>query len=97
MPLHSTSGLRASLVATAGGLRSPSEHRLLGDLGEGPEGASLTVRQPGGELNGLAVNYHVPTFVTGEEYVLFMPEPSKIGLASPVGICHGISGAMRRE
>ena len=47
------------------------------------------MRQPGGELNGLTVNYHVPKFAVGEEYVLFMPAPSTIGLASPVGLSQG--------
>ena len=50
---------------------------------------TFTVRQVGGELHGLAVDYHIPKFRVGEEYVLFMPAPSKLGLASPVGLSQG--------
>ena len=59
---------------------------------KGAVGSTLTVRQAGGELNGLAVDYHVPKFQVGDEYVLFMPAPSKLGLASPVGLAQGAFG-----
>jgi len=59
------------------------------DRAKGGEGASFTVRQPGGELDGVAVNYHVPKFAVGEEYVLFIPPSSQLGLASPVGLSQG--------
>ena len=55
--------------------------------GSGP--STFVVRQAGGELNGLAVDYHVPKFTVGNEYVLFMPPASKLGLASPVGLSQG--------
>ena len=59
------------------------------DRAKGGEAASFTVRQPGGELDGVAVDYHVPKFAVGEEYVLFMPPASQLGLASPVGLSQG--------
>jgi hypothetical protein len=59
------------------------------DRAKGGNGTTFTVRQAGGELNGVAIDYHVPKFRVGEEYVLFMPEPSKLGLASPVGLAQG--------
>jgi len=68
---------------------------------KGGEDSTFTVRQVGGELNGLAVDYHVPKFVLGEEYVLFMPASSKLGLASPVGLSQGafsvLPGAAGKE
>lgn len=59
------------------------------DRAKGGEGPSFTVRQPGGELDGVAVDYHVPKFAVGDEYVLFMPPTSQFGLASPVGLSQG--------
>jgi hypothetical protein len=59
------------------------------DRAKGAGASTFTVRQAGGELNGLVVNYHVPKFVVGGEYVLFMPPASKWGLASPVGLSQG--------
>ena len=47
------------------------------------------MRQAGGELNGIAIDYHVPKFTVGSEYVLFMPPASQWGLASPVGLSQG--------
>lgn len=55
--------------------------------GEGT--STFTVRQPGGELDGIAADYHVPKFSAGSEYVLFMPPTSQLGLASPVGLSQG--------
>ena len=51
--------------------------------------STFTVRQVGGELNGVVADYHVPKFAVGSEYVLFMPPASKLGLASPVGLSQG--------
>ena len=62
------------------------------DRAKGAAASTLTVRQAGGELNGLAVDYHVPKFRVGDEYVLFLPAPSKLGLASPVGLAQGAFG-----
>ncbi len=62
------------------------------DRVKGAAAATLTVRQAGGELDGLAIDYRVPKFRPGDEYVLFMPEASKLGLASPVGLAQGAFG-----
>jgi hypothetical protein len=59
------------------------------DRAKGAGSPTFTVRQAGGELNGIAVDYHVPKFTVGSEYVLFMPPASKLGLASPVGLSQG--------
>jgi len=59
------------------------------DRAKGAGGATFTLRQAGGTLNGLAVSYHVPTFRVGDEYVLFVPTSSALGLASPVGLAQG--------
>lgn len=53
-------------------------------------GPTFTVRQAGGELGGVTVDYHVPKFRLGEEYVLFIPARSRLGLASPVGLAQGV-------
>jgi hypothetical protein len=71
------------------------------DRAKGGAGPTFTVRQAGGELLGLAVDYHVPKFRVGEEYVLFMPASSRLGLASPVGLSQGafsvLPGAADKE
>jgi hypothetical protein len=71
------------------------------DRAKGGDAATFTVRQIGGELQGLAVDYHIPKFVVGEEYVLFMPPSSQLGLASPVGLSQGafsvLPGAAGKE
>lgn len=71
------------------------------DRARGGTEPTFTVRQVGGELLGLAVDYHAPKFRVGEEYVLFMPPPSRLGLASPVGLSQGafsvVPGAAGKE
>jgi len=71
------------------------------DRAKGGAEPTFTVRQAGGELLGLKVDYHVPNFRVGEEYVLFMPPPSRLGLASPVGLSQGafsvLPGAVGKE
>ena len=64
------------------------------DRAKGAPGATFTVRQVGGELNGVVIDYHLPTFKVGEEYVLFMPPASRLGLASPVGLAQGVFNVM---
>jgi hypothetical protein len=60
------------------------------DRAKGPQTTStFTVRQPGGERDGIAIDYRVPKFEVGAEYVLFMPSPSRWGLASPIGLSQG--------
>jgi hypothetical protein len=71
------------------------------DRAKGGEASTFTIRQVGGELNGLAVDYHVPKFSVDGEYVLFMPVSSQLGLASPVGLSQGafsvLPGAAGKE
>ena len=62
------------------------------DRAKGSGGATFTVRQAGGEIDGVVIDYHVPKFSAGDEYVLFMPASSKLGLASPVGLAQGVFG-----
>lgn len=58
---------------------------------KGAGGATFTLRQAGGTLpDGRAVRYPVPKFEVDEEYVLFVPASSKLGLASPVGLSQGV-------
>jgi hypothetical protein len=64
------------------------------DRAKGGDGPTFTVRQVGGELNGLAVDNHVPKFRVGDEYVLLMPASSRLGLASPVGLSQGAFSVM---
>jgi hypothetical protein len=59
------------------------------DRAKGAGASTFTVRQAGGELDGIAVDYHVPKFDVDGEYVLFIPPASKWGLASPVGLSQG--------
>jgi hypothetical protein len=65
------------------------------DRAKGVVGPTLTVRQPGGEANGLTIDFHVPKFTVGDEYVLFMPASSRLGLASPVGLAQGAFGVVQ--
>ena len=67
------------------------------DRAKGAPGATFTVRQVGGELNGVVIDYHLPTFKVGDEYVLFMPPASRLGLASPVGLAQGVFNVMPRR
>ena len=57
---------------------------------KGAGGATLVVRQAGGEQDGIVRDFHVPRFNVGDEYVLFMPASSRLGLASPVGLAQGV-------
>jgi hypothetical protein len=62
------------------------------DRVKGTAGATFTIRQAGGEIDGVKIDYHVPKFKVGEEYVLFMPGTSRLGLASPIGLAQGVFG-----
>jgi len=60
------------------------------DRAKGSGGATFTLRQAGGKLDGIVVDYHLPKFRVGDEYVLFVPASSTLGLASPVGLSQGV-------
>lgn len=54
--------------------------------------SSYTIKQVGGQLPGSRVVsriYGVPRFTAGEEYVVFLPETSRLGFASPMGLSQG--------
>ncbi len=59
---------------------------------KGDPGEIHTIKQIGGELPGSNVRqviHGVPRFAVGEEYVIFLPEPSSLGFASPIGLSQG--------
>ena len=64
------------------------------DRAKGSGDATFAVRQAGGELDGMVIDYRVPSFRVGDEYVLFVPAPSQLGLASPVGLTQGVFGVV---
>lgn len=61
--------------------------------------ATHTIKQIGGRLPGEGLAYHVegiPTFVVGEEYVVFLAGVSSAGFSSPIGLGQG-QFAVRRD
>ena len=60
------------------------------DRAKGSAGSTFTMRQAGGELGGMVINFYTPKFRIGEEYVLFVPPAGRLGLASPVGLSQGV-------
>jgi hypothetical protein len=62
------------------------------DRAKGPTGGTFILRQAGGELDGQVIDFRTPKFRIGDEYVLFVPEASRLGLASPVGLSQGVFG-----
>lgn len=62
------------------------------DLIKGKTGATHTIKQIGGHLkdSGTIVHiYGVPEFLTGKEYVVFLPGKSRLGFSSPLGLQQG--------
>lgn len=64
------------------------------DRAKGSGSATFTLRQAGGALDGIVVDYRVPKFSVDDEYVLFVPATSELGLASPVGLSQGVFGVV---
>jgi hypothetical protein len=59
---------------------------------KGNPGATHTIKQIGGQLpgsNARLVIHGVPRFAVGEEYVIFLPQASSLGFASPIGLSQG--------
>ena len=59
---------------------------------KGEIGKTHVIKQIGGHLPGSSVRlviHGVPQFETGAEYVVFMPAPSSLGFASPIGLSQG--------
>lgn len=70
------------------------------DVIKGEAGATHTVKQVGGQLPGsqFALRIHgVPRFNPGEEYVVFLPAPSRLGFASPVGLSQGAFSVVEKN
>ena len=62
------------------------------ELVKGQTGATLTIKQIGGELPGSKMRqviHGVPRFTKGREYIVFLPKPSTLGFASPIGLAQG--------
>ena len=59
---------------------------------KGDAGSEITVKQIGGKLpdSKLVHRIHgIPRFTIGEEYIIFLPKPSRIGFSTPVGLNQG--------
>ncbi len=70
------------------------------DVIKGEAGATHTIKQVGGQLPGgkFALRIHgVPRFNPGEEYVVFLPAPSRLGFASPVGLSQGAFSVVEKN
>ncbi|MEO8506593.1 MAG: hypothetical protein ABI593_03085 [Betaproteobacteria bacterium] len=67
------------------------------DRARGGGDNTFQLRQAGGEHHGVAVDFHLPNFRPGDEYVLFVPAVSRLGLASPVGLTQGVFGVTLRD
>jgi hypothetical protein len=62
------------------------------DLIKGKTGTTHSIKQIGGHLQetGTIVRIHgVPEYVVGKSYVVFLPETSKSGFSSPLGLYQG--------
>ena len=62
------------------------------DVIKGNAGDTHTIKQIGGQLPGSKIIYKihgVPRFTIGEKAVVFMPQKSKLGFASPLGLSQG--------
>jgi hypothetical protein len=62
------------------------------DAIRGVETGSYTLKQIGGQLPGSQLVtrvYGVPRFTENAEYVVFLPQASQLGFASPIGLSQG--------
>jgi hypothetical protein len=62
------------------------------DVIKGNVGDTHTIKQIGGQLPDSKIMYKihgVPRFTIGEKVVVFMPQESKLGFASPLGLSQG--------
>lgn len=60
---------------------------------KGNPGTTYTIKQVGGQLPDSPIVEHitgVPQFAVGQRYLVFVPAPSRIGFASPVGLTQGV-------
>ena len=59
---------------------------------KGISGKTHTIKQIGGQLQGSNIQLHipgVPEFSIGKSYVVFLPEKSRLGFSSPLGLHQG--------
>ncbi len=62
------------------------------DAIKGVQTATYTVKQFGGQLPGSTLVHRIhgmPRFTEGEEYIVFLPQASRLGFASPIGLMQG--------
>ncbi len=62
------------------------------DAIKGVTTSRYTIKQVGGQLPGSRVVnriHGVPRFTVDQEYVVFLPEASRLGFASPIGLSQG--------
>jgi len=62
------------------------------ELIKGDTGNTHTIKQIGGQLAGSEIVHRihgVPKFTIGKKYVVFMPQESSLGFASPLGLSQG--------
>lgn len=58
----------------------------------GKDGSTHTIKQLGGVIPGQQQRlmvHGIPGFVSGRQYVVFLPEPSRLGFCSPLGLHQG--------
>jgi len=67
---------------------------------KGNTSATYTIKQLGGQLPGSpqkVIAYGIPSFELYREYVVFLPEKSRIGFSSPVGLGQGSYSVYREN
>lgn len=67
---------------------------------KGSAGRSLAIKQIGGQLPGSNVAYvthGIPQFTVGQEYVVFVPQKSRLGFSSPIGLGQGVISVSREN
>ena len=75
----------------SGQIATVTEFEVL-DAVKGNPGKTHTIKQIGGQLPGSnrrLVIHGVPEFDIDQEYVVFLPEASSLGFASPIGLSRG--------
>ncbi len=59
---------------------------------KGANDPTVVVKQIGGQLPGSKIIHKIhgiPRFEVGEEYIVFLPTPSRIGFSTPIGLSQG--------
>lgn len=62
------------------------------DVIKGDTGTKHTIKQIGGQLPGSKIFQRVqgvPRFTVGEQYIIFLPQASRLGFSSPIGLSQG--------